>query len=194
MRYYGMSNPSPTPQPQPQPQTMPMDNQMPQNNLSENIEEALPQTPNQSNPTESQTFNRPGTQSGIYQGQQAQNVRPINEWPQDFPPAVMPPGSNPSEMGFSNATIYEYPAPPAAWPNRPQMPDRSCPAEMGSVTYLCSQKGKIFRVEMGDGVTKSGILRSVGRNYIILEESGSGNHIMCTMGSIKSIDIFNSRN
>lgn len=191
MRYYGMSNPNPAPQPQNRPQTI--ESSAPPVNLSQNIEEALPQTPNQSNPTESRTFNRPGTQSGIYQGQQAQNVRPINEWLENLPPAVMPPGSSPSEMGFSNATIYEYPAPPITSPNNPQLTDRSCPAEMGSVTYLCSQRGKIFRVEMGDGVTKSGILRSVGRNYIILEESGSGNHIMCTMGSIKSIDIFNSR-
>lgn len=192
MRYYGMSNPNSTPQPQNRQETRENPNQS--INFSQNIEEALPQTPNQSNPTESQTFNRPGNQSGIYQGQQAQNVRPIDEWIQNLPPAVMPPGSNPSEMGFSDATIYEYPAPPSVSPVFPPMQNRNCPAEMGSVTYLCSQRGKIFRVEMGDGVTKSGTLRSVGRNYIILEESGSGNHIMCTMGSIKSIDIFNSRN
>ncbi len=117
MRYYGMSNRgSNMPNNQPAepsngyiealPKAMPQSNvspDYPNDAAADSDLEAAPQM------SESQTFNRPNPATGIYQGQRAQNVRPIEDWIENLPPAVMPPGSNPSAMDFENATVYEYP-------------------------------------------------------------------------------------
>ncbi len=177
MRYYGMSNQNGS-----MPQNPPMNSQAsdyPTN--MDNDMEAVPKT------SESQTFNRPNQASGVYQGQRAQNVRPVEDWSESFPPAVMPPDSNPSAMGMENTTIYEYPAP--QWQGEPPM-GNSCPSNVSTVSYLCSQKGKILRVELGNGISRSGVLKAINESYIILEERPSGNQIMCNLKAVKSIDVF----
>ncbi len=148
--------------------------------------EAIPQAVSND---EDKTFNRSNPNSGIYRGQRAQNVRPVNEWLENLPPAVMPPGSNPSAMGFENATVYEYPA-PMQHSEMHNIMEKACPTQMSQISFLCAHRGKAVKVEMGNGLTKSGILRNINKNYIVLEEKGSGNHIMCNMNAVKSIDIF----
>ncbi len=199
MRYYGMNNQNNPTHQSPmrqtsdfmEPQPMPQQNQTldypitTQKPMPENQDmEALPQTPPQN-----RTFNRSNEDDGLYKGQQAQNVRPINEWLENLPQAAWPPGSNPEAMGFKDATVYEYPA-PISREQTHNIPEKSCPTQLNQTSFLCTHRGKVARVELGDGVTKSGILRNISPNYIVLEEKGSGNHIMCAMKAIKSIDLF----
>lgn len=197
MRYYGMNNQDNN-QKEPQmtassnymemPQNQQMDypNAMAENTDDEQFWEATPKTPPVQ--TENRTFNRTNG-NGIYKGQQAQNVRPVQDISNNFPPATFPPDSNPQSMGLQNATVYEYPAPQDHAMVHDIM-EKACPSPMTQISFLCAHRGKVVKVEMGNGVTRSGILRNINPTYIVLEEKGSGNHIMCTMNAIKSIDIF----
>ena len=64
--------------------------------------------------------------------------------------------------------------------------------------YLCSQTGKYVRLEFLFGeqthVEKTGVLREVGRNYIVMQEMGTNNMIVSPLDKIKFINIYNVNN
>ena len=63
--------------------------------------------------------------------------------------------------------------------------------------YLQTQIGKFVRVEFLLGtntlVDRTGILTKVGISYIVLQETGTGNEILCDIYSIKFVNIFPER-
>lgn len=130
---------------------------------------------------EDKTFNRPEGQSGIYRGQRAQNVRAVGEAQNEIKAPIFPPMGNQPFSPMENVTLYEYPT---------AEKQRACPKSTDIYSYLCSRLGKVLRVELGGGVTKSGFLTEVLKSYIILTEEGSKNTIVLAAESIKSIDIF----
>ncbi len=172
MRYYGMSNNSTTPVPQ-------------------NIEEkpaVTPQPqPQQQVPVQNRTFNRPNSTSGLYNGQAAQNVTSVREWIEEQPPAVLPPGNG----DFSPPTIYEYPATQRSAVTKPVPPTMPCQTETTFSTHLCGHIGDYAYIALSDGMEKRGTVESVGKDFITL--SDSGNHIMCPLYAISSINIIKPR-
>lgn len=64
--------------------------------------------------------------------------------------------------------------------------------------YLCGQTGKYVRLEFLFGeqthVEKTGVLREVGRNYIVMQEMGTNNMIVSPLDKIKFINIYNVNN
>ncbi|MBR5155049.1 MAG: hypothetical protein IKW62_01015 [Clostridia bacterium] len=72
--------------------------------------------------------------------------------------------------------------------------NRGC-ANISVSDYLCDKMGNYARVEFlfGDNthVEKTGIIESVGKDFIVLTEAGSGSHIVCSAKNIKFINIFN---
>ena len=64
--------------------------------------------------------------------------------------------------------------------------------------YLRTQIGKYVKVDFLIGtnrfIDKEGILRVVGISYIVLEESGSGDMVMCDMYSIKFVTTLKKEN
>ncbi len=60
--------------------------------------------------------------------------------------------------------------------------------------YLCGQTGKYVRLEFLFGeqthVEKTGILREVGRNYIVMQEMGTNNMVVSPLDKIKFINIY----
>ncbi len=169
MRYYGMSNKSavtPVLDTEEKPAVSPYQFQEPMNQPSP----TEPQIPN----TQSREFNRPQNQTGIYNGQMAQNVT-----------EVMPQNQNmTSSEKFSNQTIYQYPA-----GQTPPQPDLKCDIKTDFKNHLCTHLGNYLYVELLNGGEKNGMLTSVGENFITLRDGT--NHIMCPFESINSISIYN---
>lgn len=60
--------------------------------------------------------------------------------------------------------------------------------------YLCRVLGHWMKVEFlfGDNthIEKIGILKDVGKDFIVIEEAGSGSRIVCSMKNIKFINIY----
>ena len=170
MRYYGISN-----------------------NQNKAINPEIEEKPAVTVPTQNQsqsapsapdrTFNRPDSGSGLYGGQAAQNVTSVREWVDEQPPAVFPPDTN----GFQRPTEYEYPAsnPPA--PQKPMTPNPSCQLKTDFSTHLCGHIGDYAYIALSDGIEKRGTIESVGKDYITL--SDTGNHIMCPLNAISSINV-----
>ncbi len=65
-------------------------------------------------------------------------------------------------------------------------------------SYLCQKVGRYARVEFLFGenthVEKTGILESVGKDFIVLTESGTGSQVVCSSKNIKFINIYNLNN
>lgn len=61
--------------------------------------------------------------------------------------------------------------------------------------YLNKSLGKYAKVEFlfGDNthIEKNGILKTIGKDFIVLEEAGSQNHVVCAVKNIKFINIYN---
>ena len=209
MRYYGMNNSSaaePVSNTQMRRESTMQSADMMRNNIMQNTdmtrENTMQQAQNMENAaTESRTFNRPDGDGGIYNGLRAQNVRETEDFLEKAPQVVMPPGSNPAEMGMMNATVYEYPGQQMVHQQtnlqngqminqqtRPQN-GMTCPIDMNFVNHLCGHRGDYLYVDMGGVKERQGVLTDVGRNYITLTDSG--NHIMCPISAIKSITVYN---
>lgn len=124
----------------------------------------------------------------IPNNQPAQNVHPSQNQTENPIPATFPPGSNPSSMGISNAVVYDYPAEDDFSSHMPE----NCPTEDASNAFLCGHQGQFIRVEFMNQTEKSGILRSVGSDYIVLSESRTNNLVMCALNSVKAINVHNS--
>ena len=64
--------------------------------------------------------------------------------------------------------------------------------------YLRTQIGKYVRIDFLIGtnlfIDKEGILREVGISYVVIEESGSGDMVMCDMYSIKFVATLRKEN
>ena len=60
--------------------------------------------------------------------------------------------------------------------------------------YLNRNIGKYAKVEFlfGDNthIEKNGILRTVGKDFLVLEEAGSRNHVVCSAKNIKFINLY----
>ena len=60
--------------------------------------------------------------------------------------------------------------------------------------YLNRNIGKYAKVEFlfGDNthIEKNGILRTVGNDFLVLEEAGSRNHVVCSAKNIKFINLY----
>ncbi|MBR2916793.1 MAG: hypothetical protein IKC07_04270 [Clostridia bacterium] len=169
MRYYGMSNKSASAPvldaEEKAPTTRPMEREIPF--------EPVPYEMQMQN-TESRTFNRPQNQTGIYNGQIAQNV---NEVRPDTP-APAPYENRPS------STIYQYPA-----GQTPSMGTLKCDIETDFKNHLCTHLGDYAYIELLNGAEKNGMISSVGENFLTLRDGA--NHIMCPLDSINSITVYN---
>ena len=133
-----------------------------------------PQMPAQAQNSESREFNRPQNQTGIYKGQIAQNVNEVIPRPQNEAPYE----------NFSNPTIYQYPA-----GQNPSKTDLKCETKTNFNDHLCMHLGDYLYVELLNGTEKSGMLASVGENFVTLRDGS--NHIMCPLQSINSMSIYN---
>ena len=68
-----------------------------------------------------------------------------------------------------------------------------CPTRDRNDEYLCRAAGRFVKVELccGHPITeKSGTLKYVGNDYIVIEESGSRNMIMCAMKNINTVTVY----
>ena len=78
-----------------------------------------------------------------------------------------------------------------------KLENRICP-ENNVSSYLCQKVGNYAKVEFLFGenthVEKSGILESVGKDFIVLTESGTNARIVCSAKYIKFINIYNFNN
>ncbi len=67
--------------------------------------------------------------------------------------------------------------------------------DMKITDYLCDKSGNYARVEFLFGenthVEKTGVLESVGRDFVVLVEAGTGSRIVCMAKNIKFINIYN---
>lgn len=85
------------------------------------------------------------------------------------------------------------------WQGGESMMQQSGGCESTYITgYLCGHTGRYIRMEFLFGeqthVEKTGILREVGRNYIVMQEMGTENMIVCPLDKIKFINIYNVNN
>ncbi len=75
-----------------------------------------------------------------------------------------------------------------------EIQSRDCP-KMSVSDYLCNKKGNYARVEFLFGennhIEKTGIIESVGKDFLVLTEAGTGVHIVCSSKNIKFINIYN---
>ncbi len=73
-------------------------------------------------------------------------------------------------------------------------PNRDC-TNMNVSDYLCDKVGNYARVEFLFGenshIEKTGIIESVGKDFLVLSEAGTGGHIVCSSKNIKFINIYN---
>ena len=64
--------------------------------------------------------------------------------------------------------------------------------------YLCGHTGRYVRLEFMFGeqnhVEKTGMLREVGKNYIVMQEMGTDTMVVCPLDKIKFINIYNVNN
>lgn len=75
--------------------------------------------------------------------------------------------------------------------------NQSC-GVMSASSFLCGHTGKMVRVEFLFGenthVEKTGILQSVGKDFMVISEPGTNNSIVCSVKNIKFINIYNLNN
>ena len=75
--------------------------------------------------------------------------------------------------------------------------NRSC-GIMSASSFLCGHTGKMVRVEFLFGenthVEKTGILQSVGKDFMVISEPGTNNSIVCSVKNVKFINIYNLNN
>ncbi len=68
-------------------------------------------------------------------------------------------------------------------------------SDMGVTDYLCDKTGHYARVEFMFGenthIEKTGVLESVGKDFVVLTEAGTGSQIVCAAKNIKFINIYN---
>ncbi len=64
-----------------------------------------------------------------------------------------------------------------------------------AMDYLCDKTGNYARIEFLFGenthIEKTGILESVGKDFVVLTEAGTGSRIVCSAKNIKFINIYN---
>ena len=68
-----------------------------------------------------------------------------------------------------------------------------CPITDKNDEYLCRAAGKFVKVEFFGGAPsseKSGTLKYVGNDYIVIEEGGSRNSVMCAMKNINTVTVY----
>ena len=140
---------------------------------------------------------------------------PNPPWPCEQRVVVVPPGSNSAAIGARSLPRKDVYMPVADYihsrdEGNPIMDytnllqssgeslNKNTPAcSMGVSDYLCSQAGNYARVEFMFGenthIEKTGVLESVGRDFIVLAEAGSGARVVCSVKNIKFINIYNVR-
>ncbi|MBR5615061.1 MAG: hypothetical protein IKW64_07200 [Clostridia bacterium] len=66
---------------------------------------------------------------------------------------------------------------------------------MAVSNYLFGQIGKLIRVEFLFGenthIEKTGVLQSVGKDFMVISETGTNNSIVCSVKNIKFINVYN---
>ena len=67
--------------------------------------------------------------------------------------------------------------------------DLKCEIKTNFNDHLCTHLGDYLYVELLNGTEKSGMLTSVGENFVTLRDGS--NHIMCPLHSINSMSIYN---
>ncbi len=146
---------------------------------------------------------------------------PNPPWPGIQTPVVLPPGSTPSAIGRvdntaknndavkvmdrEKETIHERDGliPIMSYMTDSNISisaanehkrDKKC-SNMSVTDYLCDKTGSYARVEFLFGenthVEKNGILESVGTDFVVLTEAGTGSRIVCSSKNIKFINIYN---
>lgn len=69
---------------------------------------------------------------------------------------------------------------------------------MSASSFLCGHTGKMVRVEFLFGenthIEKTGILQSVGKDFMVIAEPGTNNSIVCSVKNVKFINIYNLNN
>lgn len=73
-------------------------------------------------------------------------------------------------------------------------PANSC-GMMAFSKYLCGQTGRLVRAEFLFGenthIEKTGVLKSVGKDFFVISETGTNNSIVCSVNNIKFINVYN---
>ena len=68
-------------------------------------------------------------------------------------------------------------------------------SKIDTEAYLCQKIGSYLRVEFLFGenihVEKTGVLKNVGKDFLVLTESGTDTEIVCSAKNIKFINIYN---
>ena len=68
-------------------------------------------------------------------------------------------------------------------------------SKIDTEAYLCQKVGSYLRVEFLFGenihVEKTGVLKNVGKDFLVLTESGTDTEIVCSAKNIKFINIYN---
>lgn len=81
-----------------------------------------------------------------------------------------------------------------AMPPADNIHNRKC-SYVSVTDYLCDKTGNYARVEFMFGenthIEKTGVLESVGKDFVVLTEAGTGSHIVCSAKNIKFINIYN---
>ncbi|HOV69541.1 MAG TPA: hypothetical protein PLZ84_04400 [Clostridia bacterium] len=103
------------------------------------------------------------------------------------------PNFDPNEIRV-RSTTYNNPVRPAS--EFSDIGDRQGPPTVTDINYipgfLAANIGRTVRAEFVIGnayIDKAGRLISVGTNYFILEEAGTGVQIMCDLYSVKFVNI-----
>lgn len=77
----------------------------------------------------------------------------------------------------------------------PMMSSGGCFDALNVNGYLCNHIKKYVKIEFVFGeqthVEKTGILRDVGRNFVVIREMGTNNDVVCSINKIKFITIYN---
>ncbi len=137
---------------------------------------------------------------------------PNPPWPSEQPVVVIPPGSNAASVGMPESPVrrmteyddglngnmngQEREFPIMGFPNpQDSMMSGGCMNSVSVNGYLCGHTGKYVKIEFIFGeqthIEKTGILRSVGQNFVVVREMGSENDIVCAINKIKFITIYN---
>lgn len=97
------------------------------------------------------------------------------------------------ERGMRRDPIMGNMSPVQLPPQMMQNSENLCSASEVTA-YLCGHRGRNAKLEFlfGENIhmEKYGIIRQVGKDFIAIEENGTGNTVVCAVNKIKFINIF----
>ncbi len=109
---------------------------------------------------------------------------------------TMPQGDEREFPLMDNMPMQRFPNAGAPSLNFGNSTQQGCIVSTGVTEYLCSQIGRYVRIEFlfGDQmhIEKNGIMREVGRNFIVIQEAGTNNRTVCALSKVKFITVYDT--